>query len=42
MKRFVLFLWIAIAAVSGGSWGVVRAAGPMWCSGDPNGVTAGM
>ena len=27
MKRFVLFLWIAIAAVSGGSWGVVRAAG---------------
>ena len=27
MKRFVLFLWIAIAAVPGGSWGVVRAAG---------------
>ena len=27
MKRFVLFLWIAIATVPGGSWGVVRAAG---------------
>ena len=27
MKRFVLFLWIAIATVPSGSWGVVRAAG---------------
>ena len=36
MKRFVLFLWIAIAAVPGGSWGVVRAAGAdVWASGGP-------